>query len=207
MISSSGHYSSKKGTQFSSQAGASTGHHSTSKSSLKSGKKSIPSPKKEEIKPDSDEYYSNEYYSYSSHDQPPEEEKMKSKSSIKSAKAPSRNSSKKTASVRDILISAQSSSAQNDSIYTHSFHGKSDSPKPQGQPPLKRTFIDVSSDSDNFDDIEEFGDSHSHAFVYRKPDWKFPVKRVTRNEDEGLYDTLRERFSVKNIVSKLKRTQ
>lgn len=206
MLSSSEHVSSRKGTPFNSRATASAEHHSISKSSMKSSKKSLSSPKKTEEKSD-DEYYSNEYYSYSSHHQPQEDNVSKSKSSIKSKQSPSNKSARKTASVRDILISGQSSSVQTDSIYTHSFHGKVDSPKPQGPPPLKRTFIDDSSDSDNFGEIDDFGDSHSHAFVYRKPDWKFPVKRVTRNEDEGLYDTLRERFSVKNIVSKLKRTQ
>lgn len=182
-------------------------HFSHSKSSIKSSQKSLSSVKKQETKSDNEEYYSNEYYSYSSNPEPPEENKSKSKSSIQSPKAPSNRSAKKTASVRDILVSGQSSSIQTDSIYTHSFHGKVDSPKPQGPPPLKRTFIDESSDSDDFGEIDDMNESHSHAFVYRKPEWKFPVKRVTRNEDEGLYDTLRERFSVKNIVSKLKRTQ
>ena len=102
-------------------------------------------------------------------------------------------------------LASLSNSLATDSIYTHSFHGKQESPKIQGPPPLKRTFLSDSEDTDENIEIEEKGDQKVH--VYHKPEWNFPVKRITRNDDDPIYETLRTRFSVKNIVSQLKRSQ
>lgn len=113
-----------------------------------------------------------------------------------------------TSSIQDsVLASGQSSTNPTDSIYTHSFNGKIESPGPQGDPPLKRTFMNDTSDSDDYADFDQGnGSPIRQNAIFRKPEWKFPVRRVPRNDDDQLYETLRERFSVKNIVSQLKRS-
>lgn len=102
-------------------------------------------------------------------------------------------------------INSITSSIRTESIYTHSFHGRFEAPQLHGPPPLKRTFLDNSSGSDSGNIHDASADSYVRN-AYRKPDWKFPVKRILRNDDDQLYETLRERYSVKNIVSQLKRS-
>ena len=74
-------------------------------------------------------------------------------------------------------------------------------------PPLKKTFLkdDIKSEDEEFipGDLPESFKDHQ---IYIKPDWKFPIERIQKNDDENLYETLRERFSIKNIISQLKRS-
>ena len=142
---------------------------------------------------------SNANYSYESYT--PEQKSFTGRSS-QHHKTPISRSIK---SRNESALASLSNSVATDSIYTHSFHGKGESPKIQGPPPLKRTFLSDSESTDEAAEVEAQGDASIP--VYKKPEWKFPVKRITRNDDDALYEALRERFSVKNIVSQLKRSQ
>ena len=90
-----------------------------------------------------------------------------------------------------------------DSIYTHSFHGKLETPTLPGPPPLKRTFLDdFTTDTTDLEDTIERELYQKALFV--QPDWKFPIQKQMRSDDEPLLDQLRVKYSVKNIVSTIK---
>ncbi|EAY01740.1 hypothetical protein TVAG_108970 [Trichomonas vaginalis G3] len=94
-------------------------------------------------------------------------------------------------------------SLHSDSIFPKNDTKKFDAEKMQEPPPLKLTYMDDSSYSDE----DDFGnDTTRNDIRYHKPEWNFPLKRIPRNNDEGLYDTLTNCFNIKNIVTQLKRT-
>jgi len=104
-------------------------------------------------------------------------------------------------------------SAELGSNVVSDINAKKDDAKSRGSsikpPPLKRTFIDNSDNSepDDFPLIDAGTASTSkEKTIYLKPDWKFPIKRIQKIDDDELFSSLREKFSVKNIVSQLKRS-
>lgn len=98
---------------------------------------------------------------------------------------------------------ASGHSYNTDSIYTHSFHGKVETPKIPGPPPLKHTFLDdISTDTSELNDVIHQNLYQNSLFI--KPDWKFPVEPQLKSEDDPLYENLRQKYTVKNIVSQVK---
>ena len=90
-----------------------------------------------------------------------------------------------------------------DSVYTHSFHGKLETPTLPGPPPLKRTFLDdFTTDTTDFDETLERELYQKALFV--QPDWKFPISKQMRADDQQLLEKLKEKYSVKNIVNTIK---
>ena len=155
---------------------------------------------------------SNRHTGRSSHRKDSSEKRSKKQnSSIKESFTPkSKSKLDEEAAIIDRSIqnsyteSSNFSSTKTDSLYTNSFHDKQNAPSLHGPPPLKRTFINESSDSESFEgDINQNGDDGENA--YRRPEWNFPYKRISRNDDSLLFEALKDRFSVKNIVSQLKR--
>ena len=126
------------------------------------------------------------YQSYNNEDSDVSQKKSKTH------KKPTSISTKKESNHKSVK-----NSQATDSIYTYSFHEKVSTPIFPGPPPLKRV-PDISSDEIEEDDVS------FDKNVYNKPEWIFPYKKISRNQDEPLYDALKDKFSVKNVVSQLK---
>lgn len=125
------------------------------------------------------------------------EEKAFSEKSSQKLRTPVSHSMK---SKNDSVIGSITNSVTTDSSFSQSYHNHVEPIKIEGPPPLKRTFL---SDEEEEDEIDEMLMSHNFP-QYQQPEWHFPVKRIAKNDDDHFYETLRTRFSVKNIVTQLK---